>query len=257
MAVNPVSLCADLKAWHSAGLSFLYFPDTDVAELFKAPAARMKEAAAPARQEAPCRAGTPAAQESAVNVAKNDYKKNQQNIDVVSKDVEKKAVSVAVERRHTPVADQPLPEAWRELAARLKAAPVVWTYLELGEDLLVKGSPERSKALKELIGSLGLKGGTSCFLPVTLPGCKQDGSEAWCFEALFERIEGRILVVLGRDALSCSPYADLALEPFREKIVHGRIILCLPSFAELLANPARFEATKVFLRSAFSKINIL
>lgn len=166
------------------------------------------------------------------------------------------AVDPTVARRPAPV-DLPLPEAWAAVLRKVKPAPVVWTYAELGEDLLVQGSPERGKALRELIGSLALKGGTSTFLPARVPGGATDGSEAWCFQALFQRLGGRILVALGPEALALGPYASLGLEVFREKIVQGRMIFCLPSFAEILASPDRFEATRVFLRGAFSKINIL
>lgn len=140
---------------------------------------------------------------------------------------------------------------------KVKPAPVVWTYLELGDDLMVKGNPARSQALRELIGSLSLKAGTSAFLPSVLPGCPADGSEGWCFQAALGRLGGRILVSFGPEALALGPYASLGLEPFGEKIAQGRMILCLPAFADILASPARFEATKVFLRSAFAKINIL
>lgn len=140
---------------------------------------------------------------------------------------------------------------------KVKPAPVVWTYRELGEDLMVKGDPERSKALRELIGGLGLKSGTSAFLPIVLPGRPDDGSDGWCFQCLLGRLGGRILVSFGPEALALGPYAMFGLESFQEKIVQGRMLLCLPPFSEILANPARFEATRVFLRSAFGKINIL
>lgn len=158
-------------------------------------------------------------------------------------------------------ANAKLPEHWEAVLSKVKPAAVIWTYKELGEDLFVQGNPERREALKELIGSLGLKGGTSAFLPVILPssapGADQDGSEAWCFGALLSRLNGRILVSFGPEALALSPYAALGLAPFNEKIVQGRMVLCLPSFADILSSRERFEATKVFLRSAFAKINIL
>lgn len=150
-----------------------------------------------------------------------------------------------------------LPKAWEAVLEKVKPAPIIWTYEELGEDLMVRGDQARSRALRELIGSLGLKGGTSAFLPAVLPGRPDDGSDAWCFQAMLGRLGGRILVSFGSGALALGPYAPLGLEPFREKIVQGRIILCLPAFKDILADPARFEATKVFLRSAFAKINIL
>ena len=241
MAVNPVNLCADLQAWHSAGLSFLYFPELDARMLLNAP---KKSRPAPARARPPAPVNVPASAPAQVSETTS----------------QKTAMNIA-EAGGSIGPDTKLPAHWSAVLDRVNPAPIVWTYLELGQDLFVQGDPGRSRALKELIGGLGLKGGTSAFLPVLLPAsppeAAKDGSEAWCFGAVLSRLNGRILVSFGSEALALTPYAALRLEPFHEKIVQGRIVLCLPSFAEILAAPARFEATKVFLRSAFAKINIL
>lgn len=243
MAISPVNLCADLQAWHSAGLSFLYFPDVETKALLNAPRA----ASGPQMEE----------QAKSQLLQKNAAKgKPAPSADV--------PVHAAPQNVATSVADAPdlsitnakLPAHWEAILEKVKPAAIVWTYKELGEDLLVKGNPDRSRALKELIGGLGLKGGTSTFLPIVLPGADQSGGEGWCFGALLSRLNGRILVAFGPEALALGPYAALGLEPFHEKIVQGRMVLCLPSFNDILASRERFEATKVFLRSAFAKINI-
>lgn len=258
MAVSPINLCADLQAWRSAGLSFLYFPDAEVQALLNLPGAGIS-----ARQQGEARSPRQVASE---RISSDRQVQVQKNSEIASKGslASGGLSSGPVGLKQSPVqthkpseAQRSLPEAWLALSAKIRPAPVVWTYLELGEDLLVKGNPERSKALKELIGSLGLKGGTSSFLPVVLPGREQDGSDAWCFEQVFSKINGRILVSLGTEALALGPYSNLGLRPFQEKIVQGRIILCLPAFEEIISNAGRFEATKVFLRTAFAKINIL
>lgn len=240
MAVSPINLCADLQAWHSAGLSFLYFPGVEARALLNAPKAPRPLAPAKAQDV----------------VRSNDSVKNiSPESQGVSQSISS-AVNVA-NNANFPNPNSKLPAHWEAVLAKVKPAPVVWTYKELGEDLFVKGNPERSQALKELIGGLGLKGGTSTFLPVEFPGSKADGTEAWCFGALLERLNGRILVSFGPEALALSPYASLGLAPFHEKIVQGRMVLCLPSFSDILSRRERFDSTKVFLRSAFSKINIL
>lgn len=267
MAVNPVNLCADLQAWRSAGLSFLYFSGLDAFELLKsaprqaaarclhsaadealrlaghnAPEAPGDAARAPARGAERQIASFPAGE------SKNTYESA--GVSAAPDQPQKTAMTVAD-------VSSVLPKDWEAVLTKVKPAPVVWTYRELGEDLMVKGDPERSRALRELIGGLGLKSGTSAFLPIVLPGRPDDGSEGWCFQSLLGRLGGRILVSFGSEALALGPYAMFGLEPFQEKIVQGRMLLCLPAFSEILANQARFEATRVFLRSAFGKINIL
>lgn len=268
MAVSPVNLCADLQAWHSAGLSFLYFPQVDSRDLARLYENRtspgrspLREAARPAAADDEFISEAGAAERTAPGRERGDARPkagaSPGNVTALgaAPSVSPSANDLALS---PPVpADRPLPEAWAAVLRKVKPAPVVWTYAELGEDLLVQGSPERGKALRELIGSLALKGGTSTFLPARVPGGAADGSEAWCFQALLQRLGGRILVALGPEALALGPYASLGLEPFREKIVQGRMIFCLPAFSEILASPDRFEATRVFLRGAFSKINIL
>lgn len=306
MAVNPVSLCADLQAWHSAGLSFLYFPEVEAEALLSAPTTRSEAKAATPSQAQPnmpsdarkqpfaassgnaqaeaylSQKNSPAGQSggrtgvsapaaagqsresasvnrnAAMNIAKVPLADHSNS--AVSPDAPTGPASDATptaQSNQARPASAVLPEHWRALAPKLRPAPVIWTYLELGQDLLVKGDPARSNTLKELISSLGLQKGTSSFLPLSVPQGAQDGSEAWCFQSLLGQLGGRVVIVLGADSLAKSPYAANGLACFQERIVQGRMVLCLPSFAELLADPDRFQATKVFLRSAFTKINIL
>lgn len=281
MAVNPVSLCADLQAWHSAGLSFLYFPEVEASALLSASAnvrPKLKADRPTGAQKQPFAVNSSSSQVSTCISQKNGPMGQSCGDVSAGPDAlaQGRVAACAGETAATPAAASgnaaaypagqsgparpdsvALPEYWRALQPKLRPAPVIWTYLELGQDILVKGDPARSNALKELIASLGLTRGTSSFLPLVVPQGAQDGSEGWCFQSLLGQLGGRVVIVLGADSLARSPYAESGLACFQERIVQGRMVLCLPSFAELLAAPDRFEATKVFLRLAFTKINIL
>lgn len=281
MAVNPVSLCADLQAWHSAGLSFLYLPEVEALALLSAPAnvrPELKAGRPPDAQKQPFAVSSSISQVDTCLSQKNNPIGQSSGVVSAGPDAlaQGRGAAWAGEAANAPAgasgnaaaypvgqsgqarpASVVLPEHWRALQPKLRPAPVIWTYLELGQDILVKGDPARSNALKELIASLGLTKGTSSFLPLVVPQGAQDGSEGWCFQSLLGQLGGRVVIVLGADSLAKSPYAESGLACFQEHIVQGRMVLCLPSFAELLASPDRFEATKVFLRLAFTKINIL
>lgn len=218
MAVNPVSLCADLQAWHSAGLSFLYFPEVDATGLMKAPAGgRVADnSESPSGQHnSPFKPSNVAQQSPVRNSEKNSAnagfsrpEADERLSDAPATSNMDSAKQLADKVRGTNASQispgkngNALPEHWKLLLNKVRPAPVIWTYLELGEDLMIKGDPSRSAMLKELIASLGLQKGTSSFLPLTLPDGAHDGAEAWCFQACLNHLKGRIIVVLGMEAL--------------------------------------------------------
>jgi hypothetical protein len=62
-----------------------------------------------------------------------------------------------------------LPAPWRALLEKTRPAPLVWTYEELGNDLLGNASAERSRCLRALLADLSLPRGSSAFWPLSLP----------------------------------------------------------------------------------------
>jgi hypothetical protein len=155
-----------------------------------------------------------------------------------------------------------LPAAWQKIFAKVKPAPIAWTYPELGQDLLLQGDFRRSAVLKELIQSLHLKKGSSAFWPASLPDCAgegnldadnytlPDGLDIFC--AGLDYLGAKYLIVLGPDSLQGTAYARLTLKPFTGQIHNGRLILPLPSFDLLLADKMKLDTVTKFLRSILS-----
>lgn len=270
MAVNPIALCADLQPWHGAGLSLLYFSDADnLQALLSSPSRPMpalRRDVAPMAEPAAIR--QPLQQNAQTDpVAKFSSKPplfpsgpglagNAQ-----SGAISPKPGSAAMRSFTTdvePLDAAKLPPAWQALMSRLKPAPVIWTYAELGQDLLVQGDPKRSAALKRMIGGLRLPAGSSSFLPVQAPDLSEEqrAMEPRIFQQMLHKLQGKVLVVLGSDALEHSAFGGLGLACFQERVFDGRLVLCLPALSELQGDSAKMDATVVYLRTALSKINL-
>jgi len=149
-----------------------------------------------------------------------------------------------------------LPALWRQILNRLKPAPLVWSYAELGQDLLEKGDPLRSQLLKQLLGGLDLPRGSSAFLPLNLPGISPEEQEREIFARILHFLNGRMLILLGQKALDLSPYAASRLQPYQAQIIDGRLLILLPDMRALQEDPARITAATAYLRSSLAKIKL-
>lgn len=156
------------------------------------------------------------------------------------------------------------PEEWRTLLARTRPAPLVWSYAELGEDLMGAGNKERSESLRKLIGSLQLPRGSSAFWPLRLPEKRADSQsspmreqgrtppQAKIFLEGLALLEPKALVLIGPSAV---PMTGLSLKlstPFTQTVLRGRLIVLLPDFFVLINKPTLMDKAGIFLRSALS-----
>lgn len=156
------------------------------------------------------------------------------------------------------------PEEWRTLLARTSPAPLVWSYAELGEDLMGSGNKERSASLRKLIGSLQLPRGSSAFWPLRLPEkgagtqsspAQEQGQappQAKIFLEGLALLEPKALVLIGPSAV---PMTGLSLKlstPFTQTVLRGRLVVLLPDFSVLIDKPTLMGKAGVFLRSALS-----
>lgn len=161
-----------------------------------------------------------------------------------------------------------MPESWKRLLERTQAAPLLWTYAELGSDLHAQGNSEeslmRSQVLRSLIGGLSLPKGSSCFWPITL---SDDWAEALrqgqpvqdtvFFHLGLECITPKSIVLFGRHSAALAGlHADLRL-PFTQQIAHKKLLVLLPSFADLQVSKAAQAKATAYLRSAFSNFPAL
>jgi hypothetical protein len=155
------------------------------------------------------------------------------------------------------------PASWRALLEKTPPAPLVWTYEELGSDLLGDASPERSHCLKTLIGALSLPRGTSAFWPLDLPGGSAPGDdiagsrgEDVAAGALFASgvalLRASMVMYFGAGAASRSGFAVQLRYPFTQRISGGVLHILLPPLSALAESPDRIDKAVAYLRSVLS-----
>jgi hypothetical protein len=145
------------------------------------------------------------------------------------------------------------PAAWRERREKTRAAPVVWTYWELGRDLCIAPDPQRRELLRGLLQDLGHPPGTHCFWPLALP--REDGEELEANAPVFwdgvRLLRGRAVVIMGPQALAALALPDRLLEvPFQQVRHQGRLLIVLPPPDLLIREARRMQALREFLRKA-------
>jgi hypothetical protein len=148
------------------------------------------------------------------------------------------------------------PAAWRERLKKTRAAPVVWTYWELGRDLCVAPDPERRDLLRGLLQDLAHPPGTHCFWPLALP--TEDGEQPEANAPVFwegvRLLRGRAVVIMGSQALAALALPDRMreLSPFQQVRHQGRLLIVLPSPDLLIRESRRMQALREFLRQALA-----
>ena len=175
------------------------------------------------------------------------------------------------------------PPLWQSVLSRTRPAPLVWTYAELGNDLVRQSSRERSELLRNLISRLRLPRGSSAFWPVWLPCESPDrnvtvpsgdslappsvaeaepdarppdlfpmnGSHLF-FQRGLRFLQARLVIFFGSRALDLSALPVPLSMPFTQRIHNGLLFVLLPDFAQLFAVASQIDATRVFLRNALS-----
>jgi len=151
------------------------------------------------------------------------------------------------------------PAVWRDRLAKTRAAPVVWTYWELGLDLCGTPDPKRRELFQELLRDLAHPTGTHSFWPPALPG--QDGKEEHTLEAnapvFWEGVKllrGRAVMIMGEQVLRALALPDrmLATRPFQQLRHQGRLLIVLPPPDLLIQEARRMQTLREFLRQALA-----
>jgi hypothetical protein len=198
---------------------------------------------------------------------------------------EEQASSSGQESTASPILPQTWPSLWQTVLSRTKAAPLVWTYAELGIDLTRQGCRERSDFLRRLILQLQLPRGSSAFWPVWLPAdaagdrassaslelgpgaqmrtsrpdaspqyaCTPNGSDIF-FQQGLRLLRPKLVIFFGQSSLELSSLPLRLPLPFTQQISTGVLFVLLPEVAQCLASPSLAESTGIFLRSALSAI---
>ena len=287
MAVNPVTLAETLRPWLGAGVFCLLRDPAGAGMEADTPESLpvRKEALfsvltskASAHEEVPLfvpdRAsgsalingdfGGPASSSAVPSAPAAGVSRNSGSPEVPSFSGQPAALSssVSVGSPPSPVS-RPLPEEWQRILQRTPAAPLLWTYAELGLDLTAPGrdmaSKERSEILRTLISKLALPRGSSSFWPLTLAADWSSrleqglpASDSDCFLQGLTQLAPKAVVFFGPPACRLSGVALHLRVPFTQQIFQGRLHVLAPAFAELAESEAMKDRTASYLHSAFA-----
>lgn len=260
MAVSPVSLGPSLRAWSLAGLSHILC-DGPVDPVFCGAEGSSARPVRPERPVLPPPAMPPRVPSSATA---------RPVAGIPSEPAEANREPQAVSRTKASfaatdgVAADPAawPAAWKNWFSRIAPAPVLWTYHELGADLTGIGhSPERSAFFKKLLGELGLPKGSSVFWPSAMPMAKEGEdaalrAEPAVFSAGLSRLNPQVVIVFGEMALEDMGLAG-RIRPFRQEMVEGKLLLCLPEIDVLLHNQGQRASSVSLLRAVLASTNTM
>ena len=287
MAVTPVTLGPTLRAWSLAGVTHILcdgpvdpvYLGNDAPAVLRptAPASMPPRADTPSRvasipgtgKPAPARAATPAQETgeptptapapSATNVADRANSVSATGGQSPTA-VTSGSASLAFAARHeAPANPADWPGPWSSWFGRVAPAPVLWTYHELGADLTGIGrSLERSAFFKNLITELGLPKGSSVFWPSAMPMAEAEGEAApvanpAVFAAGLARLGPQVVIVFGEAALADMGLAG-RIRPFRQEMVEGKLLLCLPEITTLLRNQTQRGSAVSLLRAVLSSV---
>ena len=154
-----------------------------------------------------------------------------------------------------------LPPIWAERLAATRRGLIVWTYAELGQDLLgvqSEGLAARRAFLGQLLKDMNNPAGTHTFWPVTLPqdpgqsGAQPSGapfvSNADAFWTGVGKLGARAVVALGEPAVQALDLpAPLPL--MQQTRYNGALVLPVRDVAELLANTVLYRTTLTYVRT--------
>ena len=150
------------------------------------------------------------------------------------------------------------PAVWRERLNQVHAAPVIWTYWELGLDMCAAPDPQRRDLVKRLLKCLAHPGGTHCFWPLALPG-GEGGQQLEANPPVFwegvRRLHGRAVVIMGSQALRSLAMPDrlCTLRPYQQGCYQGRQLIVLPSPVRLIREAEPKPALQRFLRNMLAQ----
>lgn len=174
-----------------------------------------------------------------------------------------KAQSPAPEPRRKPEW-KPLPESswpaiWREQFGHTKRGRIVWTYANIGKDLLAGRNPDsaesvesaqararRSQMLRKLLGALKYPAGTHTFWPCQL----EESLEPEIFWSGVRALGSRGVIILGEDCATA--LLGSKASPFTSPIFRGHRAIVLRALEDY--SDQDHESIVSFLRSILAQV---
>lgn len=261
MALAPVTIPEWLRPWHGAGVWHL------LAEEALAPGGALPSSAhAPSPSAAGISAPQVPQQKTAAGPSalppSRPVPANPQGIPVPRPGAPARPASTNLDPSQWSV-------QWQKLFAKAKPAPVVWTYRELGLDLLGVGEAARGTLFRRLLSDLRLPKGTSAFWPTAAPQELFTGGDAATesslgsleadapvFWAGMTLLKPRVIVIFGAAALR-----DIGLDAadfplFQQRIFEGKLVVHMPDMGHLLANEAHLIPALSLLKAVLHSFTI-
>ena len=155
-----------------------------------------------------------------------------------------------------------LPPIWAERLAATRRGLIVWTYADLGQDLLgvqSEGLAARRAFLGQLLKDMNNPAGTHTFWPVSLPqgqavqaGQVAPGGpsvpNADAFWAGMGKLGARAVVAMGAPAVQALDLPEPL--PFMQQTrYNGVLVLSVSDVGDLLANNALYSAMLTYVRT--------
>ncbi len=142
--------------------------------------------------------------------------------------------------------DSALNAQWQDRLHRTKAARVLWTYWNLGNDLCGQASPERRALLQQILRDLKHPVGTHSFWPIALPEQGVLTPNIPAFWEGAEHLGARVLIVLGDDAAEALGF-PLTSIPIKQLKHRGMAIILAKDMDVLIQNPQMYTRTMTYL----------
>ncbi len=145
------------------------------------------------------------------------------------------AAAPVPDQTQAPTPDSEAAQVWERYTALLPEKPrVIWSYWELGQDLLGKGDFRRSDLWRHLRGQVRWPNGFLGFWPLSALYNEKLVPQAQRFFSGIETIDPRYIIIFGQKGFeTLFPNERFALGA---KPTHGRIIHILPDPEELIAD---------------------
>lgn len=150
-----------------------------------------------------------------------------------------------------------LPPIWAERLAATRRGLIVWTYAELGQDLLGVQSEAlaaRRAFLGQLLKDMNNPAGTHTFWPVMLPQAlpAQSGESfvpnADAFWSGMTKLGARAVVAMGEAAVQALDLPE-PLPLMQQMRYNGTLVLSVSDVAELLANNTLYRTMLTYVRT--------
>ena len=152
-----------------------------------------------------------------------------------------------------------LPPVWAERLAATRRGLIVWTYADLGQDLLgvqSEGLAARRAFLGQLLKDMNNPAGTHTFWPVSLPQGQagQVGPDipflpnADAFWSGLAKLGARAVVALGDPAVQALDLPE-PLPLMQQTRYSGTMVLAVSDVADLLANNILYRTMLTYVRT--------